>query len=154
MSDNNDAETITVTDVTAGTEVADNPYALLMYYLNCIQSCSTLDFGKMVDYKHFSELTQPEKKDIIDICCLFTPRMMVKSGIFEQKEDIDCLNKFVEIKKGKTESVATDGNSEGKTYSYTITQTMYYKRVWIFLCYYNPMNQIKDIMPEIRYKKK
>ena len=47
-------ERITVSDVSADTSVANHFIAKLMYYLACIQSVTTLDFGALSDYKNYS----------------------------------------------------------------------------------------------------
>lgn len=145
-------EKVTVADTSKIVKVADNTYANLMYYLHCIQDCSTLEFGKLADHAHYASLTKTERRSMVDICCKLTPTLMMKNGLFVHTERMEENNKFIEIKHEKNEVAAADENVVIGVYRCRITQKMLFTRLWIKETYYKPMNEAKQMMPSIDYR--
>lgn len=134
-------ERITVKDTSVDVTVPSNSYAKLMYYLSCIESCTSLDFGSLSDYRNYYKYGSDVKSAVVELCQILTPELLEECGIFFYCSNLDSGNKFIEL---KYEGVAAAANREISIGAYrcVVTSKMLYKYDWELRNYKNPLNDV------------
>jgi hypothetical protein len=130
--------------------VPSDDYANLMYYLSCVESVTTLDFGKLSDYKHYELYNNINfKKSVVILAALFDPLTLNQLGCFQLVDDdvIDHQNEFYKINQTKFAAIASEDIVIG-SYKGKITEIMLYNIRWIRESYLNPMENVSHILTE------
>lgn len=129
--------------------IPNNPKAKLMYYLNCI--CTLLDLGsdasnlrRLRDYQNYSRLTEDETNELILLCALISPSLLLNKCIF-QDDDMcgDSNNEFYKIHAVRHRMVvASSIVIGGQTKS--VNEIMCFKMSWLRQYYIQPMEHFKQ----------
>jgi hypothetical protein len=85
-------ETTEVSEVGRDVDVAVDPIAHLMYYLNCVYSCvPTLDMipTKLRRHYNYRSLTNEERTQVVILAAILSPDMLMNKLFFEVDEDTD-----------------------------------------------------------------
>jgi hypothetical protein len=74
---------VDVQETTRATAVPENPIALLMYYLACLDSITNLNLrSRLVNYQNYHSLTPSDVVEIIQLCIVLDPATLARQGIF------------------------------------------------------------------------
>lgn len=76
-------------DVTSHTQVPNNNYAKLMYYLCCVGDCypaiKSIFGARLIDYKNYTQLSTAEKSAVVSYAELYHPD---KIAAFKQVDNV------------------------------------------------------------------
>ena len=145
---------------TTGTraQVPNNPYALLMYYLNCAESLiSGLDFGYLTNYQKYAQLDQDDKKMLLLFVLLLDPETLIEHNIFIPVSDGSLGNTSNEFLKLTDESIRylnIENTIEIGEHHCTVLKVMLMTKKWLKENYYDPLQTIKLLMsrPAVTYQ--
>ena len=133
--------------------VPSNNFARLMYYLNCVASITDLDKiipSSLRDYNEYSSLTYSEKKQLVKLCFILTPKFFVQNKVFINDDELHILpentsNQFYEVNDTR---IGVHINS-GLTIAgrrVTVSKYMVFERNWIKNNWENPISAVADIL--------
>lgn len=129
--------------------IPSNPKAKLMYYLDCI--CNVLELGsdasnlrRLRDYENYYRLTEDETNELLLLCALISPKVLLNKCIF-QDDDMcgDSNNEFYKIQAVRHRMVvASSIMIGGQTKS--VNKIMCFKMSWLRQYYLQPMEHFQQ----------
>ena len=144
------ARQIGIENYTRSTTVPNDPYAKLMYYLNCIQSVTTLDFDVLSDYKNYNYMTSYQKELILEAAKILDPVLLVKLNLFivingHERNEFWKINdqRLIHCNINRTLSI---GQFRGN-----VTKIMSAPQSWFNKYYYEPLNDLQYTYNYNRY---
>jgi len=135
-------------------DVPEVPKAKLMYYLDSI--CYALDLDKseanirkLRDYTNHRKLTDEESDELLLLCILFSPDVLINKCIF-MDEDMcgEDLNKFYEITAVANRFVITEDiliAGERRT----VKKILCFREIWMEFCYLEPIKHFQSRLAAI-----
>ncbi|XP_062614410.1 uncharacterized protein LOC134276158 [Saccostrea cucullata] len=130
-------------------EVAENPTAKLMYYLDSI--CYVLNIEKtesnirkLRDYKNYRRLSNDEVDQLILLCVLFSPDVLLGKCIFPDEEMCGMdMNKFYELSAVShrflvTEEIVVGGQTR------RVQKILFFRDIWLECFYLEPIKQYQS----------
>ena len=125
--------------------VDNNPIARLSYYLNCIQVVTSLNFGRLAEYKNFRSFDSEDRETIVQLCDLISPDVLVEANAFvlvgNNAHERD--NEFYELNAQRLVALRSSSITIGSL-SGRITKIMSFKKSWLINNYIDPMNTIRQ----------
>jgi hypothetical protein len=114
--------------------------ARLMYYLSCVQKCINININpKLVDYKHYTSLTETEQRDVVRFANKFIFNVLLNVIFFDVDEDDENVflrgaNAFIDyddpvMHGGRFKAPSNEVKIDGDTY--TVTKVMVFKYSWM-----------------------
>lgn len=138
-------------------EVAENPTAKLMYYLDSI--CYVLNIEKteenvrkLRDYKNYRRLSNDETDKLVLLCVLFSPDVLLGKCIFPDEEMCGMdMNKFYELSAVShrflvTEEIMIGGQTR------RVQKILFFRDIWLECFFLEPMKQFQSRIEEISTK--
>ena len=135
--------------------VLNNSIAGLMYYLKCVAALIGYDDHTSTENQNYDELTGKELLKVYKVAKKFHPSKLIKDGIFivDQKLLFGSTNKFYEI---TDETIGVHVNKEimigGK--GVKVVKLMACNDKWLSENYFQPIQQLDDLLMELKYKNK
>ena len=127
-------------------EVPENPYARLMYYLNCVDTLIKYYFNKrLTNYQEYYSLTDKEKEALKILCILLNPKLLMENKVIIIAPElcINSSNEFYEITNTNlgfhANEFITIGGVEVK-----VRKIMAIKEQWIENNFFKPLEDIKN----------
>lgn len=130
-------------------EVAENPTAKLMYYLDSI--CYVLNIEKternirkLRDYQNYRRLSDEEINNLIVLCVLFSPDVLLGKCIFPDEEMCGMdMNKFYELSAVShrflvTEEIVIGGQTR------RVQKILFFRDIWLECFYLEPIKQYQS----------
>ena len=137
----------TVKDITIRVFIPDNPKAKLMYYLSCISNVlNTNKLNRYTNYSQYYFIPDSEIPDIVALATIFSPEIMIKSGIFLIDEYIDLGNRFLEI-TGETMGIHANQEMVIGGIVVRVLKIMLCKKIWLKNYYFEPIVDILNPVP-------
>ncbi len=125
--------------------VPDNPIARLMYYFNCICSCTEIDddasIRRLRNYDNYFSLTNEEEAKLLILCLALSPDKLIGSIIFPD-EDSELDNEFYELSAVNTKLVVSESIMIGGQQK-RVHKIMTFKKKWIENNYLNPFRSLQ-----------
>jgi len=127
-----------------GTKVnlCNDPIHRLMYYLNCIETISSFDFGHLSDFKNYGIYNTSVWEEVISTASVFNPEKMLSLNFFILDDELESNNEFYKITHEQalamSNGIITIGAYRGK-----ITKNMKCRIIWLSENYYIPMQNAK-----------
>ena len=146
---------IAVRDTTREVFIPGNPKAKLMYYLNCISVVlNTNKLSRYINYSQYYLIPDSEIPEIVALALLFSPEIMIKSGIFINEENLDLSNRFLEI-TGETIGIHANQEIVIGGIVVIVLKIMLFKKNWLINYYFDPLEYIMNPpkprpLPDIR----
>jgi hypothetical protein len=132
----------------SSTTVSDGPVSLLMYYLSCIASTTSLPIPLgLVDDQHPQFLSEHDLSVLINLASALSPEIMIAAHIFIVDKDhsicTTSLNRFFEMTDQEVASVAcSEAVLTGERVS--VTKIMVCTPEWLKAYYYDPMTGFRE----------
>lgn len=130
-------------------EVAENPTAKLMYYLDSI--CYVLNIEKternirkLRDYQNYNRLSDEEINNLVVLCVLFSPDVLLGKCIFPDEEMCGMdMNKFYELSAVShrflvTEEIVIGGQTR------RVQKILFFRDIWLECFYLEPIKQYQS----------
>jgi hypothetical protein len=130
-------------------EVAENPTAKLMYYLDSI--CYVLNIEKteenirkLRDYKNYRRLSDDETDKLVLLCVLFSPDVLLGKCIFPDEEMCGMdMNKFYELSAVShrflvTEEIVVGGQTR------RVQKILFFRDIWLECFFLEPIKQFQS----------
>ena len=129
------------------TEIPNNSYAKIMYYLDCVNGVINVDFGSLTDYTRYREIDAAAKSELLYYAQAFDPATMRKLGVFVLMEDEDAksigaLNDFFKITDQKVQHLHIPSTLTIGTHQVTVAKVMFAADEWFMKYYFNPVDTI------------
>ena len=135
---------IAVRDTTREVFIPGNPKAKLMYYLNCISVVlNTNKISRYINYSQYYLIPDSEIPEIVALALLFSPEIMIKSGIFINEENLDLSNRFLEI-TGETIGIHANQEIVIGGIVVRVLKIMLFKKNWLINYYFDPLEYIMN----------
>ena len=122
--------------------VPNDPLARIMYYLNCIQSITTLDFGVLSDYKNYTYITSYQKDLILEAAKILNPVLLVKLNLFLVFNSQET-NEFWKINDQRLIHCNINRTLSIGQFTGNVTQIMSAPQSWFDRNYYQPLNDLQ-----------
>lgn len=128
-------------------EVADNPKAKLMYYLDCVATALQLDRNdvrRLRDYSKHDQLTEEETDVLLTLVLLFSPDELIGKVFFNSDELCDnAMNKFYELNQvtsllAVSQSVLVGGKQT------RVAKIMAFREYWLHESYIQPIKHYES----------
>ncbi|KAK3085546.1 hypothetical protein FSP39_005147 [Pinctada imbricata] len=139
--------------------VPEHPTAKLMYYLDSI--CYVLDIDKseanirkLRDYRRYRALDDSETEELLILCILFTPDILVDKCIFQDNEMCGGdMNKFFEVSAVSDRFLITPEVLIGGQ-TRKVQKILFFHEIWLECWYHDPMRsfegRIRSLTARIR----
>ena len=141
-----DRTQIGIKKIGSTTTVPDNPIARLMYYFDCVCSCTDADddasIRRLRNYRNYLDLTNDEEAKLFILCLALSPDKLIGS-IFFPDEDIDGGNKFYELSAVNTKLVVSESVMVGGQQK-RVHKIMKFKKIWIERNYLEPLQSFQQ----------
>ena len=128
--------------------VANDPKAKLMYYLDCICTVLKLDdqpeINRLRQYANYNSLSQSDTNLLVNICLLLKPDILLNKCIFQ--EDSLCgefSNEFFNLETVSKNLLVADSVMIGG-HQKKVTKIMAFKRSWLQTNWTNPMRILQE----------
>ena len=135
-------------------EVPENPTAKLMYYLDSI--CYVLNIEKternirkLRDYQNYRRLNAEEIDQLVLLCVLFSPDVLLGKCIFPDEEMCGMdMNKFYELSAVShrflvTEEIVVGGQTR------RVQKILFFRDIWLECFYLDPIKQYQSRIESI-----
>ena len=127
-------------------KVPENPYAKLMYYLDCVDSLIQYNFNKrLTNYQEYYNLTEKEKEALKILCILLNPKILIENKVIIYAPELceNATNEFYEITNTNlgfhANEFITIGGVEVK-----VRKIMAIKGQWVEKNFVKPLEDIKN----------
>ena len=128
--------------------VPNDPLARIMYYLSCIESITTLDFGFLSDYKNYKSMSSSQKDLILKAAKMFDPVSLVKLNIFLVINSQDS-NEFWKINDQRLIHCNINRTLSIGQFRGNVTKIMSAPESWFNRNYYQPLREIQSSQQKI-----
>jgi hypothetical protein len=147
------AHRVSIKALGSTTAVPDNKFARLMYYLGCVESISTISFGKYTKYRDYYSLSNEDLAFVVKLALAFSPDKLREIGVFVEVSDdtMDSGNEFFEIEQQSFVALADDDIAIG-AFRGKVNKIMAYKKSWLEKNYLAPLAAI-ILMAELASKR-
>ncbi len=126
-------------------KVPENPYAKLMYYLDCVDTLIQYNFNKrLTNYNEYYCLTDKEKEALKILCLLLNPKILLENKVIIYAPELceDSSNEFYEITNTNLGFHANEYISIGGV-EVKVRKIMAIKGQWIENNFVKPLEDIK-----------
>ena len=137
----------TVKDVTRKVYIPGNPKAKLMYYLSCISEVlNTNKLNRYINYSQYYYIPDSEIPNIVALASIFSPEIMIRSGIFIIENYVELGNRFLEI-TGETMGIHANQEMVIGGIVVRVVKVMLCTKMWLQNYYFDPIGNILNPVP-------
>ena len=132
------ARHINVRSVGTSTTVPNHYIARLMYYLSCVESVTTFEFGALSKYQNIRSLSLSQRSTIIELAKLFDPNVLIRNNIFLVIKR-QTGNEFWNITDNRLFHMNIANVLSIGSYRAEVTKVMSASKAWFTRNYYEPL---------------
>ena len=128
--------------------VPNNPFAILMYYLNCVNVVIQYEENTLTDYNNYHLLNTDQLAIVYALAKLLNPQLLIKANIFINDPRLVIGNADNQFYKITDETIGVHVNQEimiGGKYI-KVLNVMACNDRWLSTCYYTPFREIDAIL--------
>ena len=129
--------------------VPNNPYARLMYYLQCVGYVFDLDFGYLANFDRYASIDSSDKSKIVQFAVFFDPISLSKFGVFtfvsEKDKFFDGANKFFDITDEAVNYINVSNVIEIGSYQYKASRLFVGTEQWLKDNFLDPIKTIRSL---------
>ena len=129
--------------------VPNNPWARLMYYLNCVESViNGIDFHYLSNYNEYTKMDADDKITILEIIQKCDPKTLNQIGLFHIIADDNSYdaNEFIEITDQRLVGIHIPDCISFAGYSGRVRKIMIAKVSWYYNNYFKPLETIEAML--------
>ena len=127
--------------------VANDPRAKLMYYLQCVSTVMEFDDARLrslIATGQHNTLTDAEETALLYLAALLGPKELVNKVFFESEQLCgDSNNQFYELSRAKRLLAVTDNVLVAGRQT-RVTEIMTFKKQWMVINYYQPLVELNE----------